>query len=985
MNEFPRRFGPYVLLKPLARGGMGALYLALSGPEDSAKLCVIKTVLPHLADKEYLQRFRDEAKVVVRLSHGNLVPVFDSGQVAGEIYLAMDFVEGKDLRATWNRCAKKGIAFPVDVAAHIVKELARGLNYAHGFGDIKLVHRDVSPPNVLLSYSGEVRLTDFGLASSTLKLEKTAPGIIYGKVSYMSPEQARGEKLDGRTDLYASGIILWELLTGRQLFPSTKAPGAPKDGHTSEEILRRVRNPDLVPPSRRASRVPPELDRISLKALAPDLKDRYARCEELRHDLATFLAQTSPATDSNRLAGFLNELYAEDIASEAAEREALIVKAREWYSTKHAAMPAEAPRTDPKPAGPPARVSRFGPPPTPKAASSARPNSTEPTKADPPLEEHRERRQTVREPSLGFRDPSAGHSEPLLTDSQNSGGRSGGRSTAVLGTVVGGRYYVRKLCGEGGMGRVYEAEHIDIGRRVALKILHPAYSQTPDLVERLRREARAASKISHPNVVDVTDSGTTADGAFFFVMEYLEGVELGELIYREKRLDIRRTLIIGTQICRALQAAHEANVIHRDLKPENVLILKRDGQPNYVKVLDFGIAKSAAENDLKESQGGQRRLTHPGMTMGTPEYMAPEQAAGKPADPRSDVYAVGGLLYEMLTGNAPFEGANFMEILHKKANSMPAPISAIRNDVSAQLEAVIMRALAKDPEQRQPSMEALEKELQNIATIMFSNFTSMPLVEPDPSPPVGVLQALPGAVASGIWDRMRGWDRRRKAVAAAGIVLGLAVPFAIVALASHSGGKPSVAAVAPPSVVAPPAVVTPPVPVVPPTLPSTTAPTTDEKKTDEDTAEEDGDEKDTSAKTDGDTETPARTKAGARAASAGNDRKLLVEGERMLRAERFAEARGIFEKLAKSKRERGPALVGLAEVSFQEKKYADAARTAEMAAGRGGGVKARVLLGDAHFRLARYKEAAKAYEEALKLDPGNASAKSGLALANKRM
>ena len=363
MNEFPRRFGPYVLLKPLARGGMGALYLALSGPEDSAKLCVIKTVLPHLADKEYLQRFRDEAKVVVRLSHGNLVPVFDSGQVAGEIYLAMDYVEGKDLRATWNRCAKKGIAFPVDVAAHIVKELARGLDYAHGFGDIKLVHRDVSPPNVLLSYSGEVRLTDFGLASSTLKLEKTAPGIIYGKVSYMSPEQARGEMLDGRTDLYASGIILWELLTGRQLFPSNKPPGAPKDGHTSEEILRRVRNPELVPPSQRASRVPPELDRIALKALAPDLKERYASCEELRHDLAKFLAQTSPTTDTARLASFLRELYDDDIAAERTEREMLTVKARESYATKRRRTPPwRPPRTDRKPRG--ARASA-GPPPLP--------------------------------------------------------------------------------------------------------------------------------------------------------------------------------------------------------------------------------------------------------------------------------------------------------------------------------------------------------------------------------------------------------------------------------------------------------------------------------------------------------------------------------------------------------------------------------------------------------------------------------------------
>src|SRR5215831_1803094 len=131
MSDFPRRFGSYLLLKPLARGGMGALYLALSGAEETAKLCVIKTVLPHLADKEYLQRFRDEAKVVVRLQHENLVPVFDSGQVGGEIYLGMEFVDGRDLRAIWNRCAKKGVAFPVDVAAYMVREVALGLHYAH--------------------------------------------------------------------------------------------------------------------------------------------------------------------------------------------------------------------------------------------------------------------------------------------------------------------------------------------------------------------------------------------------------------------------------------------------------------------------------------------------------------------------------------------------------------------------------------------------------------------------------------------------------------------------------------------------------------------------------------------------------------------------------------------------------------------------------------------------------------------------------------
>ncbi len=412
--------------------------------------------------------------------------------------------------------------------------------------------------------------------------------------------------------------------------------------------------------------------------------------------------------------------------------------------------------------------------------------------------------------------------ETPLTDSQ----LSGGRSTAVLGTVVGGRYYVRKLCGEGGMGRVYEAEHIDIGKRVALKILHPAYSQTPDLVERLRREARSASKIAHPNVVDVTDSGTTPDGAFFFVMEYLEGIELGELIYREKRLDIRRTLMIGAQICRALQAAHEVNVIHRDLKPENVLILRRDGQRDFVKVLDFGIAKSGSDSELGESRGG-RRLTQPGMTMGTPEYMAPEQASGKPADPRSDIYAVGGLLYEMLSGNPPYEGANFMEILHKKANGAPAPLSTVRNDVPPALENVIIKAMAKEPEARQQSMEALEKELQNVATLLFSNFAIAPLSEPDPTPPPSMLGALLRDAASprSLAERVRGWNGKK--VVIAGAAFGLLVAFVVVGATSaarRSGGNAVAAAPAqPPPVAAAPVAPAPPV-VPPPALPTVTAP-----------------------------------------------------------------------------------------------------------------------------------------------------------------
>src|SRR5262249_48359191 len=324
---FPRRFGKYFLLKPLAQGGMGALYLAMSGERGMEKLCALKTVLPHLADKEYVGRFRDEAKVVVKLSHGNLVQVFDAGQVGGELYLAMEFIEGRDLRAVWNRCARKGIAFPVDVAVHIIKELCRGLAYAHSSPDLKLVHRDVSPPNVLLAYSGEVKLTDFGLASSTLKREKTAPGVIYGKVSYMSPEQARGEALDGRTDLYTAAVLLWEMLTGRQLFPQgDRQPG---------DLLQDVKHPQIEMPSTRASRVTHDLDAIVMKALAVDREVRYQTGEEMRQALAGYLAATSPTTDAARISSFLKDLFGEDIERERNDREAMLVRVREHLKTAH--------------------------------------------------------------------------------------------------------------------------------------------------------------------------------------------------------------------------------------------------------------------------------------------------------------------------------------------------------------------------------------------------------------------------------------------------------------------------------------------------------------------------------------------------------------------------------------------------------------------------------------------------------------------------
>jgi serine/threonine protein kinase len=684
LEHYPRKFGKYHLLGPLAQGGMGALYLAVTGDRGLERLMVIKTVLPHLADAEYVARFRDEAKVVVKLSHGNLIPVFDAGVVGGEMFLAMDFVEGRDLRAVWNRCAKKQVAFPIDVAVYIVKELCRGLSYAHSFPDLNLVHRDISPPNVLVSYTGEVKLTDFGLASSTLKLEKTAPGIIYGKVAYMSPEQARGEKLDGRSDMYATAIVLWELLTGRQLFP----PG--KD--QPQDLLSRAKNPEVMRPSKRAPRVPVELDEICLKALASSRSDRYADCDAMRMALQTWLAHNAPTTDGTRMSSFLQELFAEDILRERAERAELISRVR----TRALTMPptdelrrmVELEKSDRVAIDDVALITDT---PVRKPGSVGR-------RATDRGDDGDDRRQTNdrRASNARLSDGSAALAAQLDTEAEPD----------LIGAEVDGRYRVIELIGEGGMGKVYLAEHVEIGKRVALKVLHPSYSRMPDLVERFRREARAASKIGHPNIVDVTDSGTTADGSVYFVMEYLEGVELGSIIEREGALDVSRALKIASQICRALAAAHAQGIVHRDLKPENVFLVTRDGQADVVKVLDFGIAKTTEAEAARE-----RRLTSPGMAMGTPEYMAPEQAAGRPADARCDVYALGAICYEMVTGMPPYSGDNFMEILTKKATQDPTPPVTVRHGLPPTVSDLVMTAMARNPDNRPQTMQTFEYEL----------------------------------------------------------------------------------------------------------------------------------------------------------------------------------------------------------------------------------------------------------------------------------
>jgi hypothetical protein len=278
------------------------------------------------------------------------------------------------------------------------------------------------------------------------------------------------------------------------------------------------------------------------------------------------------------------------------------------------------------------------------------------------------------------------------------------------GTLLGDRYRLLRLVGEGGMGQVFLADDERDGQRVAVKVLTDD-RPIPKAAQRFEREARSIARIAHDNVVRVSDVGQSPRGGLYYVMEYLQGEELATTLERGGPMRWPRARHLALQICSALQAAHEQGIVHRDLKLENCFRVERDGDPDFVKILDFGVAKL-----LGPERDDGERLTNTGATLGTPAYMAPELCRGKHVDHRVDVYALGVMLYELLTGGVPFEGDSFMDVALQHMNDPPPPLSehVPPADLPDGLEAVVMRALAKRREDRFPTMAAMGRALQQV-------------------------------------------------------------------------------------------------------------------------------------------------------------------------------------------------------------------------------------------------------------------------------
>jgi eukaryotic-like serine/threonine-protein kinase len=627
----PRTFDRYLLLKRIARGGMGEVFLATpAGTIDGAERpCVLKVIRrEHTEDSSFLARFLDEARIQSQLEHPGVVRVLEAAMDSSDKpFCVFEHVEGRNLSEVRLRAQQLGVTVSWPDAIAIAMTLCEGLAHVHertdAFGQpLEIVHRDLSPQNVMIAYGGDVKLIDFGTARGQNRRCHTIAGIVFAKPGYVAPEVANNNPGGIPADIYAVGIMLWELLSGRRFLT----------GETSEHLAAVAAGTRVPCPIAESVQAPPELDVILQRMTATAMEDRYGSASEAMQDFAQILKRAPSTSDGQRsvrvrISQLMHRLYPAEPTRTRSEFQRLIA------SAKQTLVPASA---------------------------LALPPSPEPPTIESPV-------------------------DPDLL---------GGTRYRLLGEL-----------GRGASGCVHEALHLDLGRRVALKILSKEAASDNAGFERFRREASTVAQLEHENIVTLYDFGKTDDDRAYFAMERLRGETLDQLLLKSGSLEWRSALNLTIQACQALSAAHQAGVVHRDIKPAN-LFLARNG---VLKLLDFGVAHLRLQPDLVSSDSEAFVL------IGTPEYMAPEQAKGVEPSSSSDVYALASVLYELLTGERPFAADSIPVLIEAKSTQ---PLVSVRKRelgraVPKSVDRILCEALSPKPEHRYSSAEAFRVVLQH--------------------------------------------------------------------------------------------------------------------------------------------------------------------------------------------------------------------------------------------------------------------------------
>jgi serine/threonine-protein kinase len=611
-----------MLLKALARGGMGEVYLAALGDiEGAERPCVVKLIRhEHRDDASFLARFLDEARIQAQMQHPGVAQVLEAAiDPEGRPYVVVEYVAGRDLAEIRQRANQLKLSIPWSDAVAIVASIAEALAHVHEQTDpegrpLDVVHRDLSPQNIMVSYVGDTKLIDFGTARGENRRCQTVNGIVFAKPGYVAPEVASNNPGGAAADLYALGIVLWELIAGRRFL----------QGDTQEHLAAVAKGERTPPALSLWLAVPRELDTIIGRLTATRIEDRFPSARDAAAQLVKLLQQAPGLANGERsvrarVAHLMLRLYPAEPARSRAEFAQLMALVRKSGGIR------------------------------PDWSGSPRPGVVEP------------------------------------------------RDTLFPGT----RYRVLREIASGPMSVVLEAQHVDLGRKVALKVLDRQRCPSAEAEQRFRHEARVVAQLRHDNLVQVHDFGISSDGRPYYAMEFLEGETLAQLLTRRGRLPWREVAELGVQACQALEAAHGVGVVHRDIKPQNLFLTSA----GTLKLLDFGITQTEAEPEPSNTESL--------CLIGTPEYMAPEQIGQASVDARADVYALGAVLYELVTGCLPHVAESTVALLDRKVHAQVKPPSQrVRKlRLPRHLDRVLLTALATDTKDRYDNIVGLRQDL----------------------------------------------------------------------------------------------------------------------------------------------------------------------------------------------------------------------------------------------------------------------------------
>lgn len=680
-NLINQQLDEYRLDALLGQGGMARVYRGFDVRlKRSAAIKVIDT--PFQANRDYMTRFEREAQAIAQLKHPHIVGVYRYGEVDNLLYIAMEYIDGADLEAVLTTYRADGALMPAAEVNRLVRQVCLALDYAHSKG---VIHRDIKPSNIMLDKEGNAILTDFGLAL----LDYQTRGEIFGTPHYIAPEQVVSSAgAVPQSDLYALGVILYEIFTGRLPFDAP-APLEVAMLHLS----------DPPPPPRQVNpALSPEVEAVILKALAKEPQQRYPNGAALAEALEQALRQPQPPerADSQARAPVPAEAAAPKRPQAKKGKlmtphyvlrniRALLV---EWT---HAFSEAELRQFS-------LNLPDFGPVQPQLAASTGKAEIVE------RLLEYAE--QTLQLDDLLAL---AREHNPLLYEKHQpyyeyaSVGKK-----ELLGHSL-GKYHVVDRLGQGGMADVYKAYQPGLSRFVAVKVIHGHLVDNDEFIERFEGEAMAVASLRHPNIVQVFDFDRE-DELYYMVMELIEGptleAELKERREQQQLYPLAEAVMLFKALADAIDYAHSRGVIHRDLKPGNIMFTPR----RRVVLTDFGIARVTYGP----------RYTTTNAVIGTPAYMSPEQAQGESVDSRTDIYSLGVILYELVTGRIPFEGDNPIAIIMKLVNeSWPHP-TVVNPALPRPVEQVILKAMHKNPNERYQTAGEMALALQQAVELSLN-------------------------------------------------------------------------------------------------------------------------------------------------------------------------------------------------------------------------------------------------------------------------